>query len=345
MRQPPSYLFVDINRRCNSRCRTCQYWAAPDEASRSISLQQRRTILEEFADLSPTGTVVLCGGEKLLAPREYFDASATCRRRGLRCISVSNGSTIQTSRMAERILLEGPHEISISINSPRAEIHDFTRGVEGSWNWAVQAVRLLVEARRRLEAPARIYVMAIVCEQNYRELEAFYGFVLQDLKADKLKLNFLQPTFGPLEVDFKDDFFADNIITDPAALGRVIRDCDAKFGLGLNPRWLEHVLMYHRSVLRNRNARDGWRASRGTEYPICNTYERNIMVDLLGNARLCFSTAFRSVPLDHPGALRNFWETADDIRDRMRNCTAYCGISHSVRRENATLKVPATVKA
>lgn len=345
MLPPPAYLFVDINRECNLRCRTCLYWAAPTATAQAISLQQRRDILEEFADLSPTGTVVICGGETLLAPQDYFDVTATCRRRGLRCLSVTNGSPIQTAAIAERLLLEGPHEISVSINSPRAEIHDATRGIQGSWLWATQAIRLLVEARRSLHTPTRIYVMAIVCEQNYRELETFYDFVLHDLKADKLKLNFLQPTFGPLETDFKDDFYADNIISDPVALGRMIRACDAKFGLGLNPRWLEHVLMYHRSVLQNRNARAGWRGSRGTEHPICNTYERNIMVDLQGNARLCFSNAFRSVPLDQPGALRRFWENSDDIRKRMRNCSAYCGISHSVRRENATLKAPAVAQA
>ena len=35
--------------------------------------------------------------------------------------------------------------------------------------------------------------MAVICEQNYRELDAFYRFVLRDIGADKLKLNFLQP--------------------------------------------------------------------------------------------------------------------------------------------------------
>ncbi|WP_005035614.1 radical SAM protein [Holophaga foetida] len=336
---PPAFLFVDINRECNLRCRTCMYWAAPKEASYAITIEHRRQILEDYADLSPRGTVVICGGETLLAKEAYFDVTASCRRLGLRCLSVTNGSPIRDLAMAERLLLDGPHEITVSLNHFKPEIHDGTRGVLGSWDWAVQALKLLLQARKNLELSNRIYVMAIICEQNYRDLEAFYPFVLRELGADKLKLNFLQPTFGPLGSEFQDAFFAQNTIADPENLGRILRDCDGKFGLGLNPRWVEDVLMYHRSIQKNRNAIQGWRISRGTDRPICNSYDRNIMVDLQGNARLCFSNQFRSVPMDGPGALRRFWESSEDIRTKMRSCAAYCGISHSVRRENGTLKL------
>ena len=53
----------------------------------------------------------------------------------------------------------------------------------------------------------KIYVMAVICEFNYRDLDAFYDFVLNDIGADKLKLNILQPTFGPPTVWYQDRFF------------------------------------------------------------------------------------------------------------------------------------------
>ena len=96
--------------------------------------------------------------------------------------------------------------------------------------------------------------------------------------------------------------------------------------------------MYVESVNRNRDAIRGWGHRAGTRDHICNSYERNIMVDLYGNARLCFSFG-TSFELKEPGDLRRFWfERSAADRKEMRRCNRYCGISHSVRRENATRK-------
>ena len=179
--------------------------------------------------------------------------------------------------------------------------------------------------------------MAVMCEQNYRSVEQFYNFVINDIKADKLKLNFLQPTFGPQDPELDDDFFAENIIKDNDELGAIINKCDKKYNLDLNPAWFDAVLMYHRSVKKNGDALMGWRGRKGTEQHICNSYERNIMVNLYGQARLCFSSAFPAYNLSKSGDLKYFWENSDFIRKKMQNCNAYCGISHSVRRESATL--------
>lgn len=338
-RPPPRFLFVDIGGRCNLRCKSCEYWAAPpDDPGQVATAERRLELIGEFATLSPGGSVVLCGGENLLDLDGYFLMTTACARLGLRCLSVTNGTVIREEGLAERLIREGPSAITVSLNSHREEVHDRTRGVPGSHRLAVGALRLLVEARRRLGARTPVFAMAVVCEQNYRDLDPFYDFVLNDVGADKLKLNFLQPTFGPADPGGEDVFFAENVVADEEDLASVIAACDRKHRLGLNPAWLEQVRVYHRSVRRNGNALQGWRAAAGTERPLCNSYDRNIMIDRRGLARLCFSTAFPAARLARPGDLRRFWETSDWIRERMRTCRRYCGISHSVRSEEATLK-------
>lgn len=338
MSNPPRFLFIDLNKRCNLRCQHCLYWQQDeDDRENYISRQRRYEIFEEFAEMNPQGTVVLCGGEKMLDYDDYFFASRYCQSLGLRCFSVVNGTRIQNSGVAEQMIREGPSEITISLNSHLPEVHDRTRGAVGSHAKAATALRLLLAARERLGSAKPIYAMAVVCEQNYRELDLFYAFVLNDIGADKLKLNFLQPTFGAPS-GFEDLFFEQNIIKDYEGLISIIKDCDKKYGLNINPIWLQQVAMYHRSVQQNRDARRGWGGTAGTDEHICNSYERNIMVDLYGNARLCFSDRFPSLQLGKRGNLRFFWENSYFIRQMMRRCNSYCGISHSVRRENATLK-------
>jgi hypothetical protein len=211
----------------------------------------------------------------------------------------------------------------------------------GSFDMAVNAVRLLLQARKELNKSNPVYAMAIMCEQNYRDLDKFYDFVLNDLKADKLKLNWLQPMFGTLldkEGKQRDDkFYDNNVIRDHEGLFKILNDCNQKYNLGLDPEWIETVEMYHRSVHKNNDAVIGWNG-RGTEKLICNSFDRNIMVDMDGIARLCFSHKFPGFKIKRYGDLKRFWYGIDNLRNVMSKCTQYCGISHSVRRVNATLK-------
>jgi hypothetical protein len=94
--------------------------------------------------------------------------------------------------------------------------------------------------------------------------------------------------------------------------------------------------MYFRSLASADGLEAGWGSSFQTRDHICNTYERNIMVDHFGTARLCFADDYRGVRLERFGDLRRFWLTANDIRAKMAACNRFCGISHSVRRETST---------
>ena len=339
VRPAPRFLFVDINMRCNLRCQHCMYWQVKQgDPPDLISIERRNEIIREFATMSDHGAVVICGGEILLDPDRFYAVTQTCRASGLRCLAVNNGTMIANATAADRLIEQGPSEVTISLNSHRREVHDETRGVVGSFDKAVRALRLLLDSRQRHGGGPKIYAMAVMCERNYRDLDAFYDFVLNDIGADKLKLNFLQPTFGPPTWWYRDRFFQQNIIRDEEELARIIRACDAKYGLRINPVWLKQVQMYHRSIPKSALALLGWRALRGTTEHICNSYERNIMVSLNGTAGLCFNPVFPGVKLQQVGDLRRFWETSDPLRKRMSRCNRYCAISHSVRKESATLK-------
>lgn len=339
---PPQFLFVQVNKRCNLRCQHCDFWMLDDDDRPNyLSWDLKKGILASFAEMAPGAAVVICGGESMLDLDDYFAISRECRALGLRSLSVVNGTRIRDQAMAQRMMTEGPDEVSVSLNSYRAALHDETRGVPGAFDKAVRAVRLLLDARRALSAmERRVYVMGLIFSKNYREIEHFYEFVLHQLGADKLKLNFLQPSFG--HNDAIDPFFRDNCQVDPQELGQILDRCNARFGLRLSPVWMSQVQMYFRSLAQSSKLEQGWKDATGTADHICNTYERNIMIDHYGVARLCFSNGFPGVKLEKPSDLKSFWYSAEPIRRKMQSCKAYCGISHSVRRQSATM-VPTQV--
>ncbi|MFG1280091.1 radical SAM protein [Xanthobacter autotrophicus] len=335
---PPRFLFLEVNKRCNLKCKHCDFWQrTDDDRANYLSVAGRSQLIAEFSQINPKGNVVICGGEPMLDLEDYFTLAQACRSNGLNALSVVNGTRIREDKLAERMILEGPHEISISLNSPFPAQHDETRGVPGAFDKAVRALRLLVAARKRLNAQdkTRIYVMGLIFGDNYRSIDAFYDLVLNDIGADKLKLNFLQPSFG--QAGEQDPFFAAQTQVDPDEIVAILNHCDAKYGLGYNPLWVAQVGMYFRSLTGASDLGRGWSSKAETQDHICNSYDRNIMVNHYGVARLCYSAAFPGKALTRTGDLKRFWLGADHVRTMMRSCNQFCGISQCGRAESATL--------
>ena len=323
----PQILYVELNERCNLRCEHCEFWKHDRQLGMDDALL--RQIVQEFSAMGGK-TVVTCGGEASLEGYRFWNLHAAARACGLNSFSVTNGTRITPSN-AIRWATAGPSEITVSLDSHDRTLHDQWRGVP-NWQVAVRALRLLLA--ERISSDPRVYAMTIVAERNYRDLPRLYDLVLGDIKADKLKLNIAQPTFGYTK---DDQWFADNCVKDPDALIMVIEACDKEWGIQRNPQWMKDVHMYCTSVLANGDAASGRRGTGETERNICNSGDRNIWLSWKGTGRLCPSAVFPGRRIKSGADLRDLWETAT-WRGEMRVCRRYCGISHSVRREPATLR-------
>jgi len=299
-------------------------------------MARRAELITEFKELGGE-TLVTCGGEPMLDLYDYFLLCRIARESKLKMFSVVNGTMISTADRAAMMVVEGPSEITISLDHWKASEHDRLRGVKGSHFAAIRAIKLLVEAREKYRVPTPIYAMTILSEDTWRTLDQFYQFAFE-LGVDKLKLNIAQPTFQGTS---DDEFFANSIVKDVDGCMAMIRHCDSLYGTARNPKWLSDVEMYLRSVAKCKSPLAGWAATRdrGTDEAICNSYDRNIMIDLYGNARLCFNTIFPSFPLQKRGDLEYYWqEWSTPLRDCMVGCKQFCGISHSVRASESTIK-------
>jgi MoaA/NifB/PqqE/SkfB family radical SAM enzyme len=337
----PQFLFLDMTKHCNFKCVHCDYWKNQgraferwrEDSSIETDVNTKREIIREFSTFSNKGSVVLCGGESTLE-KDYFAITAHCRALKLACLSVTNGSTIDSENIADRFMLHGPTDITVSLDSPVEEINDEARGVKGAFSKAVNAVNFLVSSRNKLSKfENKIHVMTILCERNYRDLDKMYDLVLNTLKADKLKLNVIQPTFGRRSASrdpYSDPFFGVNYIKDYEECVAIIQKANEKYKLNLNFSWIGIVREYLKSVAEKKN---------NTSEHICNSGERNIMVDLYGSLGLCFNKPFSGGHWKKPGDLKYFWDHSDSIRERMSSCNRLCGISHSFRKESATAKI------
>jgi MoaA/NifB/PqqE/SkfB family radical SAM enzyme len=333
---PPSFIYLQTSRSCNLRCTRCEFWKLEDRKDDGrISWEHQKEIVKEFASIGGKN-LVTCGGEPSLDFFFWLRLMKLVRELGLTGISVTNGTTIKNEIVAEKLVLDGPHEITISIDGPNAEIHDALRGVKGSFEQCVKALTLLVNARKSMASDTKIYAMTIVGEEVYRQLPEFYDLILNKIGADKLKLNIQQPSFG--QNNPEDLAYDKGMIRNVDEFLEILYQCNDRFKLNLNPNWINDVRMYYESLNNDKTVHLGWKSKGQTKEHICNTYDRNIMVDLEGYARLCFSTHYPGTKLNVKGDLKRFWnEDSLSTRERMLNCNRYCGISHSVRKSAATM--------
>jgi len=324
---------MELTRRCNLACEHCEF----HKSSRDLELSSRQmmSILDGFAQMGGK-TVVTCGGESTLTGEMFWLLHRHSRELGLQTFTVTNGTRV-TEMNKDRWLISGPSEITLSLDSHDPALHDEWRG-KPNWHVVVAALTRLLKRRAEMgrENP-RIYAMTIVAERSYRDLPKLFDFVLGELKADKLKLNIAQPTFGFLR---KDDWFAANAPNDPDNLIRVIERCDEKWGINRNPRWLEDVHMYCSNIQRDSSAIRGRHHIGVTDRNICNSGDRNIWVSYKGTAALCPSAVFPGKKVKSGADVQAMWDGATH-RQEMRECRNLCGISHSVRREPSTLQAVA----
>ena len=299
----------------------------------------RLQAVHEFAELNPHGTVVTSGGEPLMEPSHYFNLCQTARDLGLHSISVMNGTLIGTQTQANDLLTRGADLIALSLDHPNEEIHDQMRGRKGSWRKTTECLRMLVNARKRLGLPRKLHVMLMIYNGNYQQLDEAYDLVLRQIEADKLKLNFLLPTLSRFaKTDIFWNLHSRNI--DSEILMRTIEACESKYNLDFNPEWKGNVRCYAESLARYHQGE-----SLQTTKQLCNSPDRNLMLEFGGMMRLCSFPKFPSEPYREWGDMRRYWRSpkTEEVRVEMRKCRDICGICHAYRREPSSREAAARI--
>ena len=334
--KPPQFLFVEGKIECNLKCDHCNlWWIAKNNIETLLTTAQRLDIIDEFATMNPAGKVVTCGAESMLDLPNYFAVSKRSHERGLRQFSVINGTKVPNDKMAQKMIEEGPDEISVSLDSHLEDLHDLHHGVKGSFKVAVRALRLLLTARARLgRFDKRIHAMLLVSSENYLHLDDAYEFTLKDIGVDKLKINMMQPTFAG--IGRVDTFYNNYHVMDPDLFREHLLLCDAKYNLGYDPEWIAQMVMYLKSLAGISTTTVLHRKAETLE-TLCNAHERNIIVTAPGEMKMCFSERFKGVQYRQPGDLTAFWTNAGELRSRMSTCRDLCGVSHSMKRTSCTL--------
>lgn len=182
---PLNSLYLYLTDRCNLRCIHC--WISPkysNDRQEGIPFEPLKKAIIEAKPLG-LGCVKLTGGEPLLYKR--FKELLTFLTKEEVSISIETNGTLIDKDFIKAIREFSMDHIAVSLDASAPAIHDAIRGVKGSFELAVNGLRLLRETDLSPQ------VIITLQRRNANEIPEMIQ-LCRELNAGSLKINNLLPT-------------------------------------------------------------------------------------------------------------------------------------------------------
>ncbi|TAL16647.1 radical SAM protein [bacterium] len=161
------------NYNCNLDCLMCDLPPRSAELKKAgrkeFSTEEMKEVLDQMAALGILG-VGFTGGEPLLR-KDIFELLAHAKKLSMITHLNTNGTLLDEAR-ARLVLEAGVDSLNISVDGATAKTHDSIRGVPGSHEKAVGALKLMAKLRREAGKGPRLKAVCVVQEKNCHEVEA-----------------------------------------------------------------------------------------------------------------------------------------------------------------------------
>jgi len=156
---------IHVTDRCNARCITCDSWKR--DSKDELNTKELGSILIQLTKLG-VRLLNLSGGEPLLrADLPYIVGKA--HELGFKRIHLVTNALSLTEPMATELVNRGLHTVIISINGLK-ESHDWSRGVEGAFDKAMQSLEIFIYLRKSRKKDLDIRVSTIVMSRSLGEI-------------------------------------------------------------------------------------------------------------------------------------------------------------------------------
>jgi radical SAM protein len=140
----------EITQACDVACVHCRACAQPSRNASELSTAEAKRLIDEIAAMQ-VPVFVLTGGDPLKRS-DTFELVKYASDRKVRTSLVPSATPLLTRESIVRLKECGLARLAVSLDGPTAAIHDAFRGVPGSNDWTVRAVRWA----REIDLPVQI---------------------------------------------------------------------------------------------------------------------------------------------------------------------------------------------
>ncbi len=205
----PFLVFWEITRACALACSHCRAEAQPHRHPEELDSTQARHLIGQLADWKPP-MLILTGGDPLMR-RDAIDLVRAASDSGLHVgLSPSATQRLLQADFGE-LKSAGVQRMSLSLDGATRETHDSFRGVGGTYDRTIEAVR------RAHEVGLELQINTTLTRGNMDEYEAFKNLMFE-LKPAMWSVFLLVPTGRAGLKDMPDAEDIERVFEDMAGL-------------------------------------------------------------------------------------------------------------------------------
>ncbi len=181
----PFTIAWEVTRACAYACVHCRADAQPQRDASELTTAEALQLIDRLAEFG-SPILIFTGGDPLMR-RDLFELIAYATQKGLRCSLTPTATALPTLERLQRAQEAGIRRIALSLDAPRAVVHDDFRKVPGSWQ------RTIAILQRAQQAGLSVQVNTTVAKHNVDILPEMVPFI-EAVSAVQWSLFFLVPT-------------------------------------------------------------------------------------------------------------------------------------------------------
>lgn len=177
----PLQVAYDITNKCNFRCLHCYNNSGENNFINSeLSDEEVISLMHDLGKMK-LENVCFCGGEPLLRKDLISIASKILNEYGIKSISLVTNGYLMNKEIAKDLIQSGVTNFQISLDGSSFKSHDFLRQKKGSFEKAVEAIKILKDSE------AKNIDVAFSCTNfNLDELKSVYH-ICNELGVSRLR--------------------------------------------------------------------------------------------------------------------------------------------------------------
>lgn len=145
IQQKPFIIFWEVTRACLLTCKHCRARAQKKRHPDELDTEEVFKVIDQITEFGePYPLVVFTGGDPLMR-EDIFEIVSYATSKGIRSAMAFSGTKLATEDRMKEIKKSGISRVAISLDGSSPEIHDYFRGISGTFDISMDILRMTKE--------------------------------------------------------------------------------------------------------------------------------------------------------------------------------------------------------
>ncbi len=181
--EEPKMVYWEMTQACGLACRHCRAEAVPKPHPNELTTEEGKNLLRQIAAFDHPH-LVFTGGDPLRRT-DLFELIDEARSLGINASITPSATTDLTPEVLAKLKAHGIDSFGLSLDGSTAERHEAVRGIEGCYNWTINAAKTAAE----LGVP--IQINTLVAQETVDDIPAIYELLKSSFPVMRWSLFFL----------------------------------------------------------------------------------------------------------------------------------------------------------